>query len=284
MKKLNIYNKKAPIDFFSDVVNNKRKLQFAGWLADVQNSVDHSFNDYYSKLLSDSIEQLPSLSWSSIDEINFKELYSFKAAMFKDLYVFLTTKQNNVVDNVCPYCFLEPSESLDHYVPKTPFPHFAANPQNLIPCCSNCNSKKNDDWRMLREGKMVRLFLNAYIDDVMKLNFLGVKFHYVNDAIIPEFYVNQNQLPINLFDIVRSHFERLDLATRYKNSSTKVLVELGNSIKASRKNGLSNALIKKINLDSIADDEKEFGLNHWETVLKKGCINDVNAYNYLLTH
>ena len=284
MKKLNIYNKKTPIDFFVDAVNRKRDPQFARWLSRVQNSIDNLFNDYHSKLLCDALEQLPSLSWLSNDEINFKNLYSFKAIVFKELYIFLTTKSNNVVDNVCPYCFLEPSESLDHYVPQTPFPHFSADPQNLIPCCSNCNSKKNDDWRTLQGGKMVRLFLNAYIDDVMKLHFLDVKFHYVNDLIIPEFFISQNQLPSRLFDIVKSHFEKLDLATRYRNSSYKVFVELGNSIKSHKNRGLSDALIRTICLDTFVANENEFGLNHWETVLKKACITDPVAYNYLITH
>jgi hypothetical protein len=63
-----------------------------------------------------------------------------------------------------------------------------------------------------------------------------------------------------------------------------VIVELGNSIKASRRKGLGDQMIKEINLDAIAENEKTFGLNHWETVLKKACITDPVAYNYLITH
>ena len=285
MKKLQIYYSEPAIDFFDGAVKKKRSAQYNQWPSTaLNNQIRMLFNDYETKLNTNTLEQLSSVAWQGVDQKNFEDLYSFKAAKFKKLYQVLTTKPNNVVDNVCPYCYLEPSESLDHFVPKTPFPHFSANPQNLIPCSSNCNSKKNDDWIANQGGNNVRLFLNAYIDDVMKQNFLGVAFSYPNNNIVPSFFISQNGMPQILFDIVRSHFDRLDLATRYKNNSYKVIVELGNSIKASRRNGLSNQMIKKINLDTIAENENTFGLNHWETVLKKACITDSTAYNFLATH
>ena len=42
--------------------------------------------------------------------------------------------------------------------------------------------------------------------------------------------------------------------------------------------------IKKRLLEAMEEDEKTFGLNHWETVLKKACINDPDAYDFLATH
>jgi len=285
MKKLQIYNLETAIDFFLDVVQRKNSGQYSQWPSTaLNNHIRSLFDDYDTKLKSNTLEQLLSIVWQGVDETNFKDLYSFDAKKFRDLYQFLTTTPNNAVDKVCPYCYLDTSESLDHYVPKTPFPHFSANPQNLIPCCSECNSKKKDFWRANQRGKNVRLFLNAYIDDVMNQNFLQVAFSYPNNNIVPSFSISQNGMPQNLFDIVKTHFAKLKLAKRYRDHSHKVFVELRNSIKVSRKNGLTDQLIKQINLDTIAENEKTFGLNHWETVLKKACITDPVAYNYLITH
>lgn len=285
MKKLQIYNLEKAMDFFLDAVLKKRSSQYNQWPSTVlKNQIRALFDDYDIKLKSNTLEQLPTVMWQGVDTKNFEDLYSFRAAKFKKLYQFLTTTPQNVVDKVCPYCFLDSSGTLDHFVPKTPFPHFSANPQNLIPCCPKCNSNKNDDWRENQGGKIVRLFLNAYIDDVMNQNFLEVRFSYPGNNIVPSFLISQNGMLQDLFDIVKSHFDKLDLATRYRESSNKVIVELGNSIKASRRKGLGDQMIKEINLDAIAENEKTFGLNHWETVLKKACITDPVAYNYLITH
>lgn len=276
----------SAIDFFLDVVNNKRKPQYNQWPSNVVvNQIRTLFNEYENKLSSNTLENLSAtFAWEKNDKENFLDLYSFRSAKFKKLYQALTTTSNNIVDKVCPYCYMETSESLDHFVPKTPFPHFSANPQNLIPCCSNCNSKKDDDWIVNKEGRNVRLFLNAYIDDVMSQPFLEVKFSYPNNNIVPFFSVTQNDMNQNLFDIVKSHFTKLGLAKRYQDNSNKIIVELRNLIKTSKENGLPDQKIKKIALDTIAKSELKFGLNHWETVLKKACITDLNAYNYLITH
>ncbi len=287
MKKLQIYNLEKAMDFFLDAVLKKRSSQYNQWPSTgLKNQIRALFDDYDIKLKSNTLEHLSATVWQQNDKKNFLDLYSFRAAKFKKLYQFLTTTPNNVIDNVCPYCYLEPSESLDHFVPKTPFPHFSANPQNLIPCCSKCNSKKDDNWMIVNQGgNNVRLFLNAYIDNVMNQNFLRVTFSYPNNNnIVPTFYISQNGMSQNLFDIVKTHFAKLDLATRYRDSSNKVFVELGNSIKVARRSGLTDQVIKKINLDAIAENEITFGLNHWETVLKKACITDPVAYNYLITH
>ena len=286
MKKLQIYNLESSIDFFLDAVHRKRSPQYNQWPSTaVENQIRALFDEYEMKLNSNTLEQMSApFSLQPSDEDNLSGLYSFDALKFRKLYLFLTTTSNNVVNNICPYCYLEPSETFDHFIPKKPFPHFSANPQNLIPCCSKCNSKKNDDWRATQRGKNVRLFLNAYIDDVMNQNFLQVAFSYPNNNIVPSFSISQNGMPQDIFDIVESHFNRLDLATRYSDNSNKVIVELGNLIKALKRSGMDDDDIKKGLLEAMEEDEKTFGLNHWETVLKKACITDPVAYNYLISH
>ena len=40
----------------------------------------------------------------------------------------------------CPYCGLNETAHLDHYLPKSDFAEYSLFTKNLIPCCYNCNS------------------------------------------------------------------------------------------------------------------------------------------------
>lgn len=45
--------------------------------------------------------------------------------------------------NICQYCHVESASALDHYFDKNNSPELAIIPDNLIPICTQCNSKKN---------------------------------------------------------------------------------------------------------------------------------------------
>jgi hypothetical protein len=42
----------------------------------------------------------------------------------------------------CPYCGFGRATTLDHYLPKSRYPQFSVTPDNLIPACKDCQSKK----------------------------------------------------------------------------------------------------------------------------------------------
>ena len=45
------------------------------------------------------------------------------------------TQLKSLEDRKCPYCFLEYSSQVEHYLPKEEFPEFAFMIDNLFPCC-----------------------------------------------------------------------------------------------------------------------------------------------------
>ena len=46
----------------------------------------------------------------------------------------------------CPICGISTPNTLDHFVPKSLYPQLCITPDNLIPVCSDCNSKKLEDF------------------------------------------------------------------------------------------------------------------------------------------
>jgi len=59
----------------------------------------------------------------------------------------------------CPYCGVDSTTTLDHYLPKEIFPEFAVFAHNLIPCCFACNSKRGHrDWSPGRGPSAIHVF------------------------------------------------------------------------------------------------------------------------------
>lgn len=75
----------------------------------------------------------------------------------------------NTENNLCPYCSHRDVKTVDHYLPKSKFISFAVTPLNLLPCCSDCNKEKLDDYNP-SEGMML---IHPYFDDISLVNWLN---------------------------------------------------------------------------------------------------------------
>ncbi len=69
----------------------------------------------------------------------------------KDIFI-AGFRRENILLKVCPYCDVNlKNRSLDHYFPQNSFPFLVCHPDNLIPCCGDCNKDKGSpapcDWR-----------------------------------------------------------------------------------------------------------------------------------------
>ena len=104
-----------------------------------------AFADYDAKLARNVGQTLTPIRLTKQEEADYIGLYDFHSSVFTQLFDSLTTN-DGVDDSLCPYCTIGEASSLDHIVPKTVMPVFADHPNNLIPCCSNCNSKKSHRW------------------------------------------------------------------------------------------------------------------------------------------
>lgn len=155
------------------------------------------------------------------------------------------------------------------------FPEFSVHPSNLIPSCTECNSKKLVRW--INNNQHV--FLNLYIDLLPKNQYLFVELNVISlNNIDINFKVdNVNNIPIPLYSIINSHYTELDLFQRFKDKSSDVVIELTNSIQASLSNGVSIPTIKQTILDTCNRDKQHKGYNYYQIILKEALIQS-NSY------
>lgn len=228
----------------------------------------------------DNLEDLRNhhLTMSGTKADALRGLYSYRAKKFKELKTKLTTTPQGRISNICPYCQLDTVGTLDHILPKQPFPEYSSMPWNLIPCCSTCNSKKDDNW--LDAGNK-RCFINYYIDDIPPIQYLFADVSAVNGNVVINYDLRfPAGYPPSLKARIESHYNKLDLLKRYFENSDDVIEELSETIR-NYAPGVSDAeIIRSIN-DTCNDKQVRMGVNYWKAVLEKACVN-TNAIFALL--
>lgn len=115
----------------------------------------------------------------------------------------------------CPFCGISESSTLDHYLPKEQYPEFSVFPKNLVPSCGLCNIRKKD--RILEEGTDVRMFLHPCFDAIPDVEFVTVRTRMEGDALVLSYRLSRPRgMAVRTFRHLRSHFDELDLADRYR--------------------------------------------------------------------
>lgn len=128
----------------------------------------------------------------------------------RDIYDFLLT----AAGGLCHFCGgLGHVRTLDHYLPKATFPAYSVHPNNLVPCCRDCNSGKNAAFGAHPHEQT----LHPYLDDARFFNerWVHATVHR-QDPILLKFEC----APPGNWDAAdqersRSHFESYQLARRF---------------------------------------------------------------------
>lgn len=162
----------------------------------------------------------------------------------------------------CPFCGISESSTLDHYLPKEQFPEFSVFPNNLCPSCAVCNTRKRD--RILDDGTNVRMFLHPCYDQIPDTGFLVVRVRMEADALVLSYrLVRPAGMALQVFQHLRSHFNELNLADRYRLMG---LEHLGGQYPALRRAyGLgedAERVADKLR-EGAEDFEEVFGPNYW---------------------
>lgn len=115
----------------------------------------------------------------------------------------------------CPYCNIDTSRTLDHYLPKEEFPEYSFYSLNLIPCCHVCNSIKGIRWKD-HEGK--RIFLNVYFDSIPDEQFLFVDLNISSNILEIEFRIDRSNISVSheIWWVLEKHVYNFNLIKRYK--------------------------------------------------------------------
>jgi hypothetical protein len=258
--------------FYEEIVNSKRntttKPRLKEEMAAISNIQSSYFDDYDEAFRSNSLATIIAASYDADNKANLKALYSYRSKKIQELKNLLTRHPlhtENIL-NTCQNCTINESDTMDHILGQTEFPEFAVHPKNLFPCCSVCNKKKSDKY-LNEEGS--QLFLNLFLDDLPQSQYLHVEF---GDNWLPRFRLEQPEaVPDNIFNLIERHYERLDLLTRFRDSSNEIISSLRSTIKVFGGVGIGEK-IEELCLEL----EPVLGYNHRQVVLTRalGSSND----------
>ncbi|TJY65031.1 hypothetical protein E4T66_02075 [Sinimarinibacterium sp. CAU 1509] len=167
----------------------------------------------------------------------------------------------------CPMCGVTLPKTFDHYMPAARFPEYAVMALNLIPCCSQCNSIKDDDW-LSTSGE--RQFLHLYFDCIPEEQYLFVQLLSSADmrGVGASFELRRpSGFRRNKWSLLTSHYKRLKLLERFSEEGNEEIAEVLAGCKAHLQAGGGSASLL---LQNLANDRATvYGDSHWRTVLMR---------------
>jgi hypothetical protein len=174
--------------------------------------------------------------------------------------------------DLCPFCSLETTGQLDHYLPKQRFPEFALYGPNLLPICPLCNQSKGLSVVNLA-GE--RLFLMPTEDTAAQQRVLVADLTIlpaprVTYSIDPNAHLAPDEL-----DLIRRHFERLKLANRYRRRAISLISAIKSNISTA---GKVRALAHDAIHHGHASAHAEGPVNSWRTALYDAIVGQATAF------
>jgi hypothetical protein len=264
----------SSLDFMNSVVSSKkntskdlnRKTRFFNLVT----KVTPSYSDYDIKLTNNSLPSLSNLALHDDEKEDLLELYNYDNSVLTKFRRCVTTDTGSNYQDTCQYCTINSVNTLDHFIPKDLFHEFSVHPHNLIPSCSQCNSKKSTRWIINNQ----HFFINLYTDLLPSQQYLFVEItvNSLNDIDVNFKVENQNNIPSQIYNILHRHYSELGLCQRFKDNCSDTIIELTNSIQASLNNGQAMQVIQQITLDKCNQNKLLKGFNHYKIILEEALI------------
>ena len=287
MKQLSVPNIDSEV-MYNDIAKNKIKWDHVCSKCDIDNihcdSCDEGNSGQMLFMKNDIFDRYKFYEDHKHDLNNIKEVNLLSdeqsdvlRTSYKNSKVFQKSREvilHNLPDKSkirCPYCGLSMSYTLDHYFPESTYPEYILYVPNLIPCCSHCNSVKNNNLFKNNE----RMFLHFYYDPIPSYQFLKAKFSVENNIPTISFYLEfDEENEIN--NVIQRHFDELSLIEQYKESYNEILTEICNQ--AIVYLGQGNTLNEfKCILSELTELNKEkFGVNYYKNVIYDAVCNNAD--------
>jgi hypothetical protein len=161
----------------------------------------------------------------------------------------------------CPYCGERRVKSIDHYLPKSSYSTLAVTPNNLVPCCNDCNHAKGSYTPSSAQPPV----MHPYFDKVDRSRWLYASVQSTTPPAI-RFEVRRSA-PLTDRESLRieKHFELFKLANLYASHAGQVIDELDNRLPPVFHNGGASSLRQYL-LDEA--NLRSFGrINTWQRAL-----------------
>ena len=119
----------------------------------------------------------------------------------------------------CPFCGHRAVMTLDHVLAKTRYPTFAVTPNNLVPCCTDCNKAKSNALCAEATDQYLHPYYDAIEDDL----WLRGEVIETTPAVV-QFHVAAHENWTDLTtERVQNHFKNLGLARLYRSQAADEL-------------------------------------------------------------
>lgn len=179
----------------------------------------------------------------------------------------------------CPYCNIFQIETVDHYLPKSVFPEFSFLPNNLVWCCSKCNTTKNDFY--IENGKPI--FLNPYFEDLDEYEFLECDIIIDNSQLSYSYCLNKKNIQNHQTgSAIEKQYSKLEVIERYKEKTPEVITNLIGTLHcitscwSVSKTDAENWLKQEYNRK-----KRDYGANYYETAIYKGILKKQDVEDYI---
>ena len=273
MKNLKSYSEDC-FKVYKEAVENENKNKDI--LLNIQDDIESQFDIYSGKFRDKKLYEITSLAFSEEEKESLINLYQYRSAIIQKIKGAILNSQERTINNTCQYCTLSEVSTLDHIIPKKSFPEFSVNPLNLFPCCAKCNSKKSNLW--IKNDK--HLFLNLYLDELPNKKYLIADFDFKDNVPMVTFSLgNPENIDNRTYEIIESHFSRLDLLKRMRKESNEKITDIINAIKGSYKLNSDIDSVKSAIRETEEDNKKAYGYNHWKSVLILSIIEKDEFWN-----
>lgn len=193
---------------------------------------------------------------------------------------------NRIVENqegyhktMCPYCNIFQTETVDHFLPKSVFPEFSFLPNNLVWCCSKCNTTKNDFY--IENGKPI--FLNPYFEDLNEYEFLECNITIDNSQLSYSYCINKENIRNHQTGpAIEKQYSKLEVIERYKGKTPEVITNLiGNLRSITSCWSVSKTDAIKWIEKEYERKKRDYGVNYFETAIYKGILNNQEVEDYI---
>ncbi|KLV19209.1 HNH endonuclease signature motif containing protein [Bacillus altitudinis] len=183
---------------------------------------------------------------------------------------------------LCPYCGVQSSNTLDHYLPKKHYPMYSVDPVNLLPCCSDCNSKKLEHKQL--EGLET---FHPYFDTLGHEKFLFAELANKDDNLAFKYYVSKpDTFSDDEFIKMENLFNLLELDNFYSVLASGEIHSQIYQLKELYRIGGDEAVAQSLN--DLYVTNLNIGVNSWKTALYEGvkgntwfCNEGIHQFNYI---
>ena len=130
---------------FTDIVDAKNENEFLTQ-ADLLLKIEKRYDEYIEKFSPDELLLIKDSEYPK----NHPELtgcYKSKTKKVTELLTAIKNNQTSEAKSKCQYCGINKPKTIDHYLPISLYPEFAVLAINLLPCCNECNKKKDNYWK-----------------------------------------------------------------------------------------------------------------------------------------